>query len=121
MNATLVVAATTVASATLLWALYRWGERDQRRRRDERRETERQRIARARQDPDADTHQIRLDSPLDDASIWSSRHGYRAVHGLTGVTLQRDGETPIVVGVGDTLRWDGERVVSHRTDQNEEA
>ncbi|HEX5566495.1 MAG TPA: hypothetical protein VFY14_06105 [Streptomyces sp.] len=47
---------------------------------------------------------------LDIPDRWCRQHGYRAVAGVGGWVVQRDGEPAIVARVGETLLWDGERI-----------
>ncbi|MFF2383746.1 hypothetical protein [Streptomyces sp. NPDC058108] len=47
---------------------------------------------------------------LDIPERWCRQHGYRAVAGYGGCTIQRGNETAIVAKIGDTLLWDGERI-----------
>ncbi|MFJ5644057.1 hypothetical protein [Streptomyces sp. NPDC093223] len=58
---------------------------------------------------------INLSLLLDIPERWCRQHGYRAVAGHGGYVIQRDGEPAIVGGVGDTLRWDGERLTVSRS------
>lgn len=47
---------------------------------------------------------------------WVRRHDYRALvtpggpGAGAGIMLQRDDEPPLLAQIGDTLRWDGERI-----------
>ncbi|HEX5568240.1 MAG TPA: hypothetical protein VFY14_15165 [Streptomyces sp.] len=47
---------------------------------------------------------------LDIPDRWCRQHGYRAVAGVGGWVVQRDGEPAILARVGETLLWDGERI-----------
>jgi hypothetical protein len=47
---------------------------------------------------------------VDVTQRWCSEHGYRAVAGIGGLTLQRDNEPALVARPEDTLHWDGERI-----------
>lgn len=48
---------------------------------------------------------------IDIPERWCRQHGYRAVAGHGGYVIQREGEPAIIAGPGDTLRWDGRRLV----------
>lgn len=47
---------------------------------------------------------------LDIPDRWCRQHGYRAVAGVGGWVVQRDGEPAILARVGETLLWDGEEI-----------
>lgn len=47
---------------------------------------------------------------IDVTQRWCQQHGYRAVAGMGGLTLQRGDDPVLVAGYGDTLHWDGERL-----------
>jgi hypothetical protein len=53
---------------------------------------------------------VGLSMLIDVPMRWCSQHGYRSVTSMRGYTIQRGDEPVIVVRVGDTLRWDGERL-----------
>ncbi|WP_345624513.1 hypothetical protein [Streptomyces ziwulingensis] len=53
---------------------------------------------------------ITLSLLIDVTQRWCQQHGYRAVAGMGGMTLQRGDEPVVVAGVDDTLLWDGERI-----------
>ncbi|MFF8589961.1 hypothetical protein ACF061_00735 [Streptomyces sp. NPDC015220] len=50
---------------------------------------------------------ITMSTLLDIPDRWCRQHGYRAIAGIGGFVIQRDDETPLVAGIGDTLAWDG--------------
>ena len=54
---------------------------------------------------------ITMSMLIDIPERWCRQHGYRAVAGHSGYVIQRDGEPAIIAGVGDTLLWDGERII----------
>lgn len=53
---------------------------------------------------------LTMTMPIDIPDRWCSQHGYRAIVGIGGCTLQRGSEPTIVASIGDTLLWDGERI-----------
>jgi hypothetical protein len=48
---------------------------------------------------------------IDIPQRWCRQHGYDAVAGPDGYVIQRGHEVAITAGPGDTLHWDGERIV----------
>lgn len=62
----------------------------------------------------ADSSRLHINgAQLIDITIrWCRNHGYRCVGGTNGLTLQRGDEPVIVVAIGCTLLWDGERIVT---------
>ena len=62
-----------------------------------------------------DPARLRLSGPLplDAPGQWCERHGYRCISGVgaVGVMAQRGDEPPIVARLGDTLLWDGARII----------
>ncbi|MGW1966200.1 hypothetical protein ACWCPD_38785 [Streptomyces sp. NPDC001935] len=49
---------------------------------------------------------------IDIPQRWCQQHGYVAVPGPEGYVIRRGDEEVIVAGPGDTLLWDGERIVA---------
>jgi len=47
---------------------------------------------------------------LDVPDRWCRQHGYRAVAGVGGWVVQRDGEPATLARVGEMLLWDGEAI-----------
>jgi hypothetical protein len=60
-----------------------------------------------------DPHVLRLSMamPLSLPVDWCRERGYRAIHSFGGIAFQRGDEPVVVASVGDTLRWDGEKIV----------
>lgn len=58
---------------------------------------------------------ITMSTLLDIPDRWCRQHGYRAIAGIGGFVIQRDGETPLVARIGDTLSWDGHTLTVRRS------
>lgn len=54
---------------------------------------------------------ITMSMLLDVPERWCRQHGYRAVAGRGGYVIQRNDEPVVIAGIGDTLLWDGERIM----------
>lgn len=74
------------------------------------------RIYANRRGVDPDRHVVQGVAYADITLRWLSSHGLRAStvgHGITdfGFLIQGDDEPPLLLHEGDTLRWDGQRIV----------
>ncbi|HEY6114652.1 MAG TPA: hypothetical protein VI172_01725 [Candidatus Dormibacteraeota bacterium] len=63
-----------------------------------------------RQAADPERLKLTMSMLLDIPERWCRQHGYRAVIGHGGCTIQRGDEQPITARVGDTLHWDGRQI-----------
>jgi len=68
-----------------------------------------------RQAADPERLKLTMSMLLDIPERWCRQHGYRAVIGHGGCTVQRGDEQPIIARVGDTLRWDGQQITVQAT------
>lgn len=60
---------------------------------------------------DPDVLRLSLATPFSVPIEWCRRRGYRACSGYGGLCLQRDDEPVFIASVGDTLRWNGQKIV----------
>jgi hypothetical protein len=68
-----------------------------------------------RQAADPERLKLTMSMLLDIPERWCRQHGYRAVTGYGGCTVQQGDEQPIIARVGDTLHWDGRQITVDRS------